>query len=210
MLFYRSARALFRILAWPMFRFRVEGLDRVPARGPAVVVAPHRSWLDPACVGGAFPRPVRFLIMESVYRRRWARWFYRGMASIPVRLDGGPPNVTALRGALRALRHGEVIGVFPEGRVAPEGRVGTLQPGAAMLAVRGRAPVIPVMIRGSTRAWPHGRRWPGPAPVSVSIGRALEPPAPSGGREAVDGFLDRIRQALDELADERGASCWSS
>ena len=67
-----------------MFRFRVEGAERVPERGPAVVVAPHRSWLDPACVGGACRRPIRFLIMEAVHSKFWTRWFYRGMGTIPV------------------------------------------------------------------------------------------------------------------------------
>ena len=68
MLFYRLARGLFRIVALPMFRFRVEGAERVPREGPGVVVAPHRSWLDPACVAGACPRPVRFLMIDT---SRW-------------------------------------------------------------------------------------------------------------------------------------------
>jgi len=200
-LFYRCARTLFRIIAYPMFRFRVEGAERVPAVGPAVVVAAHRSWLDPVCVGGALPRPIRFLIMERVYRHWWARWFYDAMDSIPVRAGVEPITVAALRGALRALQRGELIGVFPEGGVLPDGPLGEVQPGAAMLAVRSGAPIIPVAIRGSSRAWPHGRRWPGPAAVRVVIGRPIDPPE-RGGREVIDGFLPQIRTALEQLARE--------
>jgi len=199
--FYGTIRILFRVIALPMFRFRVYRADRVPRSGPAVVVAAHRSWLDPACVAGALPRPVRFLILESVYRKVWARWFYRAMRSIPVQSGQGPLSLGALRGALRALGEGQLIGLFPEGRVFPEGPLGSLHAGAALLAIRGRAPVIPVDIRGSSRAWPHGRAWPGPAPVRVRFGEPIDPPLETG-REAAERFMARIGAALAELAGE--------
>ena len=72
MLFFRPTWRLFRIVARPLFRFRVGGAEHFPRSGPAVLVAPHRSWLDPACVAGACPRPVRFLMMEKIYRRPFA------------------------------------------------------------------------------------------------------------------------------------------
>lgn len=197
--FYRTVRGLFRLLAVPLFRFRVEGVESLPAEGPGVVVAAHRSWLDPACVGGACPRPVRFLIMDTVYRRIWARWFYERMSGIPVRVGGGAETLLGLRGALRALRAGELVGVFPEGRVMPEGPLQPLHAGAALLSVRGRAPVIPIFIRGSAKAWPRGRRYPWPAPVSVHVGRPIPPPS-EPGRDAVDRLLVRIEAALNALS----------
>jgi 1-acyl-sn-glycerol-3-phosphate acyltransferase len=195
-LFYRCTRVAFRVLAVPLFRFRVEGVERMPARGPAVVVAPHRSWLDPACVGGACPRPVRFLVLETVYRLRGASWFFRRMLSVPVR-PGGFGSLAALRAALRVLERGEVVGVFPEGRVMGRDAGGTIHPGAALLALRAGAPIVPMAIHGSAAAWPHGRRWPGPARVRVSIGE----PIPTSGCEppALEELVRRIEQALREL-----------
>lgn len=195
---------MFRLVARPMFDLQVVGAERVPTDGPAIVVAPHRSWLDPPCVGAASPRPVRFLVIDHVYDRPWSRWFYRGMQSIPVsRTD----SLRALRTALRSLRRGEVVGVFPEGRVLPEGEpgeLGAVHPGAAMLAIKVGAPVVPMHISGSARAWPHGRCFPGRAPVRVTVGEPIAPPA-GGGREAMEALLKRIEITLGTLA-RNGAS----
>jgi 1-acyl-sn-glycerol-3-phosphate acyltransferase len=204
-LLYHAARILFRIIALPLFRFSVDGVGRVPRVGPAVLVAPHRSWLDPACVGGACPRPVRFLIMDSIYRKPWARWFYRSMRSIPVRLGDGPNTVAAVRDALRVLGQGDLLGIFPEGRVVARGSSGTVHPGAALLAIRAGVPVIPLAIDGSAAAWPHGRLWPGPAKVRVRFGQPLEPPSRETGRPGVERFAERIGEAIVELAGERGS-----
>ncbi|HKQ59704.1 MAG TPA: lysophospholipid acyltransferase family protein [Candidatus Polarisedimenticolaceae bacterium] len=192
---YRIVRRLFLLLAAPLFRFAVEGAEQVPQSGPGIVVAPHRSWLDPACVSGACPRPVRFLILDDVYRKRWGRWFYSAMGAIAVP-RGEHGAAAALRSALRVLQRGEMVGVFPEGRIFTHARPGALRPGAALLALRSGAPIIPMGIDGSDRAWPHGRRWPGPAAVRVRIGAPIVPPA-SGGE--VEALLRRVELAFGEL-----------
>jgi 1-acyl-sn-glycerol-3-phosphate acyltransferase len=196
-MFYRLARRLFLLLAGPLFSFRVEGVEHVPTDGPAILVAPHRSWLDPPAVGAAAPRPVRFLIIDAVYDRPRTRWFYRLMGSIPVR-RGESASAIALRAALRGLRAGELLGIFPEGRVVSDGRPASLRPGAAALAVHARAPLVPTSIRGSALAWPHGRRLPGPAPVSVRFEPPLELP-PGRNRAAVAEMQRRLEVALEGL-----------
>jgi 1-acyl-sn-glycerol-3-phosphate acyltransferase len=196
-LFYRLVRALFRIIALPMFRLRVFGAGRIPAEGAAVIVAIHRSWLDPACVGAACRRPVRFLMLDQVYQRAGTRWFYRAMRAIPVR-PGGKASLPALRAALRALESGQVVCVFPEGRVLPEGDVGKVHPGAALLAARTGAPIVPMFIRGSARAWPHGRRLIRPTAVSVAVGPPVDPHV-EGESPTVEVLVGRIEGALRAL-----------
>jgi 1-acyl-sn-glycerol-3-phosphate acyltransferase len=190
-LFYGVVRLAFRGAAAIAFSLRVEGAERFPASGPAIVVAPHRSWLDPPCLGAASRRPVRFLIIDRVYDKPWARWFYRRMGSVPVR----PGGRAALRAALRLVESGELVGVFPEGRIVRDEGPAVLRPGAALLSVRTGAPVVPVAIAGTARAWPPGRRWPRPAPVTVRVGEPIDP-TPDGRRLSVEDMLDRIEAAL--------------
>ena len=204
-MFYEVVRTAFRGLAGPLFRLRIRHHERLPASGPAIVVAEHRSWLDPPCVGAACRRPVRFLIMERVFRKRWARWFYLRMGGIPVGSGGGRVRgLSSLRVALRRLDEGQVVGVFPEGRVIAAGERGEYRDGAALLAVRSGAPVIPIGIGGTARAWPRGRKWPQPSQVSLRFGEALFPPAQDSD-DAVATFARHIEEQLRKLStEERG------
>ena len=199
--FYRLVRRCFRIVAAPMFRFAVEGEDRVPSQGPVIIVAPHRSWLDPPCLAAACRRHVRFLIMEKIYIYPWVNRFYSSMQAIPVKIGDGAMTLAALREALRALGAGTMIGIFPEGRVVAGERMGKMHPGAATLALRSGAVVVPVIIDGSARAWPRSRRWPGPSRIRVRFGDPLHPPE-GRGRADAERFNERIRDALDSLMAE--------
>ncbi len=192
---YGVARGVFRVLAKLLFRLQVQGQERVPSSGPVVIVAPHRSWLDPACVGAACPRPVRFLMQEDVYRKRWAHWFYRSMGAIPLRPDG-ENSVAALRSALRVLARGEVIGVFPEGRIVHRGETPDVRAGAALLAARAGAVVVPLLIHGTAQAWPHGKRCPRPATVRASFAEPLLTGPAASGRLTVDALSEQIERFL--------------
>lgn len=187
-------------MAGLLFRLQIRHRERLPTTGPAIVVAEHRSWLDPPCVGAACDRPVRFLIMGRVFRKRWARWFYLRMGGIPVG-SGGGTGVSSFRIALRRLAEGQIVGVFPEGRVIVDGERGVYRDGAALLAVCSGAPVVPLGIGGTARAWPRGRKWPQPARVSLRFGDPLQPPA-QDSEDAVAIFARRIEEQLRRLSAE--------
>jgi len=195
---YGLVRGLFLALARPMFALRVLGAERLPERGPLILVASHRSWLDPALVGAASARPVRFLILDRVYDWRWVGWFFRWMRTIPVSSRPGDA-LRATRVALSCLRRGEIIGIFPEGRVFPEERPGVWRHGVALLALRSGAPVVPVSIRGSAEAWPHGHSWPRRAQVRLVVGDPIRITAERSGKEAIERVAERIRATLAEL-----------
>lgn len=207
-------RALFywtiKTIAWPVtrlyVRLRVVGADRVPRRGACLVVANHTSYLDAIVLGSAFPRRVRFLITRPIYAMWRLRWFYYMMGSIALAPD--VPDRRALKEALGALRRGGVVGIFPEGQRMIDGNLGSAKAGAAMIAARSGAPVVPAAIIGAWEAMPVGALFPSPRPIRVVFGEPLTFPPAEGRRptrEQLDAFAERIMRAIAELMAGNGS-----
>jgi 1-acyl-sn-glycerol-3-phosphate acyltransferase len=122
----------------------------LPAEGPAILVANHISGLDPLLMIACSRRPVRFLIAREQYRRFGLQWLFRAAGCIPVDRQRSPEK--ALRQAIKALREGHVVALFPHGKIHldsdPPRRT---KAGAARLAAISKAPVVPLRISGAAR-----------------------------------------------------------
>lgn len=171
--FYRVLRVL-SVLPRGYFRLRVEGAGNLPAAGPCVLAANHVSYLDPIVLAIASPRPVRFIVAIDQYRRRAVHWIAAGTDAIPVAND--PRDLGSLRRALQALHDGAVLGIFPEGGRSPDGLLQPAKPGAALLALRTGAPLVPAGIVGAYEAYGRHHRFPRPRPVTVRFGAPLDFP----------------------------------
>ncbi|MFN8520902.1 MAG: lysophospholipid acyltransferase family protein [Chloroflexota bacterium] len=162
-LFAFGSRLLVRALT--LGRVRVEGLERLRAdprcQGPLVVVANHVSNVDPPLVGGwlasGLRRRTAFLAKEQLFRGPWGR-FMLAQGMIPVR--AGRSDVDALRQARSVLERGGVVVVFPEGTRSPDGVIGEAFAGAAMLAARPDAWIVPVGVGDTDLLMPRGARLP--------------------------------------------------
>jgi 1-acyl-sn-glycerol-3-phosphate acyltransferase len=177
-LFAFGARLLVRALA--LGRVRVEGLDRLAAdprtRGPVIVVANHISNADPPLVGGwlaaGLERRLAFLAKEQLFKGVVGR-FMLDQGMIPVR--AGRSDVDALRQARSVLERGGIIVVFPEGTRSPDGVIGEAFPGAAMLAARPDAWIVPVGVADTDLLIPRGSRLPRfGTPVTIRFGEPFQ------------------------------------
>ncbi|EKP93891.1 lysophospholipid acyltransferase family protein [Thermaerobacter subterraneus] len=186
---YRFAKGLFWLLFALGYRWDVRGLENVPARGPLLVIANHFSWLDPPLVGTVLPRKVHFMAKQELFHSPVAAWVLRRLGAFPVRR--GQPDRWALRHALTLLGQGKVVGLFPEG-TRSRGPLRPFEPGAALLAVKSGAPVLPVAITGPYRL---GRR------VRVRIGRPFRVDR-AGGEGTIEAVAERMREAIAALLDE--------
>ncbi|MFD9736237.1 lysophospholipid acyltransferase family protein [Umezawaea sp. NPDC059074] len=177
------------------FRVRVHGREHVPLTGAVVVVANHSSMADGPLLFGALPRRVVFLIKQEMFAGPLG-WFLRKIGQLSVRR--GVPDRAPLLAALRVLRAGGVVGVFPEG-TRGSGDVADAQHGAAWLARSSDAVVLPVACRGTLR--PEGARRRFLPVVDVLVGEPFEVP-PGKGRQALDVATEQVRDRLATLVAE--------
>lgn len=202
---YRLTRPVGNVFARPYWRLGIRGaVEAIPLEGPLIVASNHASLLDPWLLGLAFPRHVRYLIARDWYDRSplW-RAFFRATGTIPV-APHDPEATIAV--ACAALARGQVVGIFPEGAISPDGRLRRFRRGVSMIAARSGAPVLPVGLRGNFDALPRHGRLPRPRRVTVWVGAPLRfPGAPVRGaipREVAARFLGQLRGEIARLAGQ--------
>src|SRR3954467_4514684 len=172
----RLALIVFRLFR---FRFDVRGSEHVPATGGAIICSNHVSYFDFTFLGlAALPqhRMVRFMAKSGVFGHWFAGPFMRAMRHIPVDRTAG---AAAFETAIRALKDGEVVGVFPEATISSSFTVKDLKAGAARMAVDAGGPLIPAAAWGGGGAAPP-RRGVGRAPGGHEGPQARPAPRPPG------------------------------
>lgn len=170
---YRLLRAVAAPLVRLLFRPHAEGLEHVPGSGAAILCSNHVSLLDPVVVAIAVPRPVYYLGKSEYFGRRWG-WFFARLGVLPVSRGGGVAGESSLERGRQVLEAGRLLGIYPEGTRSPDGRMYRGKTGAARLAIRTGAPVVPIGVRGTYEAWPLRGGLPRPGHVIVRFGAPLE------------------------------------
>ncbi len=161
------------------FQFTFEGDENIPRKGGAILAINHVSYLDFAIAGtAALPvnRYVRFMAKKEIFDNKIAGPLMRGMHHISVDRGNGSASFVA---ALKALKSGEIIGIFPEATISTSFEVKGLKSGAVRLAADAGVPIIPTIVWGGQRVYtkgvkPNFKR--GKTPVFVSFGEAINYP----------------------------------
>src|SRR3954451_10498054 len=142
------------------FRVRVEGLENVPADGPAILASNHLSFLDSIFLPLVVRRRVTFVAKAEYFDNAKTAWFFRGCGQIPIRREGGSASERALASATEVLRDGKVFGIYPEGTRTRDGKLHRGHTGVARLAFRTGTPIVPVGMIGTDEVQPVDRRMP--------------------------------------------------
>jgi 1-acyl-sn-glycerol-3-phosphate acyltransferase len=181
------------------YRVRVEGSEHLPERGPVILAANHRSFLDSIFIPLVLRRRITFVAKAEYFDDPKTAWFFRAVGQIPVRREGGSAAEGALIAATQVLARGGVFGIYPEGTRTRDGYLHRGHTGVARLALATRAPVVPVGLIGTDDVQPTDRKLPRLfRTVRVRFGEPL-PLSHYEGREH-----DRLvlRQVTDELMFE--------
>ena len=145
---------LMRFLSWilvnTLYRIDVEGIERVPDDGPALLVCNHVSFMDALIIGGCVRRPVRFVMYYRIFRIPVLKFIFRTARAIPI--AGRKEDAALLERAFdavdRALADGELVCIFPEGGLTRDGSIDTFRPGVEQILARRAVPVVPLALRG--------------------------------------------------------------
>jgi len=156
-----------------VLRGRAYHRRRVPRRGGLLVVCNHQSYLDPILAALPICRPFSPMARESLFRNPVFSRLIRSLYAFPVKR--GSADLGAVREAIRRLRSGEIVLVFPEGTRTRDGSIGRLHAGMIVIAQRAGVPILPMVIDGAFECWPRGRRLPVPHPIRVTYGELISP-----------------------------------
>jgi 1-acyl-sn-glycerol-3-phosphate acyltransferase len=132
-----------------VYRFRVQGAEHIPARGAAIVVCNHVSFVDPVLLMAASPRPIRFLMDANIFRLPILGWVFRKAGAIPVSPRSEDPAAyeAAFASARRVLEEGDLLGIFPEGSITADGQLQTFKGGIMRILEECPVPVVPLALR---------------------------------------------------------------
>jgi 1-acyl-sn-glycerol-3-phosphate acyltransferase len=193
---YAFVRTALRVAILLLTRTTVTGRERLPAQGAGIIVSNHIAGVDPALLVGVLPRPI--VLMSKVEN-------YRGLLRLFMPLVGaftvrrGTADRRALDTAERVLRQGRLLCLFPEGTRSRSGALGRAQGGAALLAIKSGAPIIPVAITGTPLIFIRRFPWVGFPRVTVAVGQPFRVGA--AGEGALAGGV--VRRDARERATEQ-------
>lgn len=180
---------LMRFLAWllihTMYRVDKHGLDHVPEEGACVIACNHVSYVDAVVISACVRRPIRFVMDHRIFATPVLGFIFRTMRTIPIApaKEDAALKEKAFADAAQALREGEVVGIFPEGRLTADGETGPFRPGLERIVRETPAPVVPMALSGlwgsffsRTANGRAMRRWRGLfSRIALTVGEPIPP-----------------------------------
>ncbi|PTX59883.1 1-acyl-sn-glycerol-3-phosphate acyltransferase [Melghirimyces profundicolus] len=195
-MWYRCFHFLFRVLFSTLYRVEIRGAENIPSSGPVVVCCNHINTLDPPLLGSAMERPVRFMAKRELFDIPVLSFLIRRFGAFPV--NRGATDKRALKQALEVLKQGEVLGVFPEGTRSKSGKLGKAHTGAAFIALKGGARLVPAAIIGPYRLF---------RPIRVHFGSPMDLEDYRGERLTSETLRRVTEKMMEEIQDLLSGAC---
>ncbi len=145
---------LMRFLVWllihSIYRLEIDGLDNIPQEGPAVLVCNHVSFVDALIIAAGCRRPIRFVMDHNIFRIPVLNFVFRTSKTIPIAPARENPQLLdkAYDEIAAALQNGDLVGIFPEGRITDTGELYPFRTGITRIIQRTPVPVVPLALRG--------------------------------------------------------------
>ncbi|MBO55880.1 MAG: hypothetical protein CL886_09495 [Dehalococcoidia bacterium] len=200
-IFYRVIAGFVRLCFRSFARVHITGQEYIPPYGPVIVVANHLSYNDPPFIAAVLTRPLDFLGKKELFNNTIMGFFMRKFRVYPIDRSGG---AEAMNIAMGLLGNDHALAIFPEGQRSPTFTLQKAKPGAAYLALKSQAPILPIAVYG-TEKYPYWRMLFPFRSLHVNIGMPFTLPVIEGDytRGVITGASEIIMGRIaDLLPDE--------
>lgn len=199
-----------------------EGMDNIPATGPAIVASNHQAVMDSFYFPLLCPRNLTFIAKAEYFttpglKGRFQKWFFTSVGQVPIEREAESAADGMMISARRILDNGDLFGIYPEGTRSPDGRIYRGRTGMARVAMETGVDVIPVGMIDSRKANPIGTVIPRPYKVGVKVGKPINPHEWAKERgldplahETVRAFTDFVMLELAELTGQPYVDVYAS
>ena len=201
-LLYRCAQTIFFIYFKIFHRFRVSGLEHVPSDGAFLLASNHVSFFDPPALGCRVPRDLHYFARKSLFKGLLGK-LITAFNSIPV--DRESSDVSSFKKALKVLKEGSPLLVFPEGTRSLDGSLQVAKAGVGLIAIKAGVPILPARVIGGFEILGKGSKWPKLGHrLTVVYGpllqiETLDPGPKTSKRSQI--VADAIMEAIGKLGD---------
>lgn len=170
-IFYRFIKIIISVFLKVFNRLEVIGSENVPEKGGVIVAANHVSYLDPPVIGAALKRRPTYIAKHELFNIPLLGTFIK-LFSLPVNRE--KPQPSTIKEAVRRLKQGELIVMFPEGGRSADGNFLDAKRGVGMIAAISRMPIVPALIKGTEKALPVGAKFLRLTKIEVIFGKPIE------------------------------------
>ncbi len=185
-------------------KVEVEGLEKIPGKGPYVFMSNHQGSYDIFALLGHLPFQFKWLAKEELFAIPFFGWTMTAAGYISIDREGSRKTVEAINQAARKIREGMSVVVFPEGTRSPNGSVQPFKKGGFTLAIKSQVPIVPVAISGSYEIMPKDRLSARQGQIRIRLDRPIE----TKEHRLKDrlALMDRVKQSISknlELISQR-------
>ena len=181
-----------------LWSIQYRGVENIPAKDsfPYILASNHQAYFDPAWIGSPIRQKMSFMAWGAAFEWKAVGPMIRFLGAFPVDL-GGAKALASIKNALRTLKDGSVLVIFPEGeRAFGDGKMLEFKEGVASIAIRAQVPILPVTIKGGNRVWAQGQSGPHFfTPVEITYHPLLYPPKSDDG-DACDDLTANLAEVI--------------
>ena len=193
-MFYKIFKVLCRFWFGLIFGTRVIGAENIPKSGAFILAANHVSNWDPPFLGTFIEREVCYMGKEELFKNPVMAWACRSLHVFPVKR--GAADKTAIKTAVKILKEGKCLGIFPEGTRSKTGKLGKAEAGVSLIAAMTKAPIIPAAIVNTEKIFSRAEKFPR---LAVVYGTPMKFTGSTKDRDALNDFAQSIMNEIAKL-----------